>query len=211
VPEESDQQVAVEAEEEVEDGDAVDDVDDDEHEPDPEAIARRRFALAQIRQYPDPVLRLKAHDVEDFDDDLQRLVERMGELMHDAGGAGLAATQVGILRRLFIFRPVGADAPIAVANASITSRSDEIEVDDEGCLSLQSVLVPVERHYTVTIEGKDPTGADLRLELEGFDARVCQHELDHLDGVLMLDRTTDDARRSALGILREQPVLGARG
>src|SRR5580765_2239901 len=123
VPEESDQQVAVEAEEEVEDGDAVDDVDDDEHEPDLEAIARRRFALAQIRQYPDPVLRLKAHDVEDFDDDLQRLVERMGELMHDAGGAGLAATQVGIRRRLFIFRPVGADAPIAVANASITSRS----------------------------------------------------------------------------------------
>ena len=211
MPEESDQQVAVEAEEEVEDGGDVDGVDDDEHEPDPEAVARRRFALAQIRQYPDPVLRLKAHDVEDFDDDLQRLVERMGELMHDAGGAGLAATQVGILRRLFIFRPVGADAPIAVANASITSRSDETEVDDEGCLSLQSVLVPVERHHTVTIEGNDPTGADLRLELEGFDARVCQHELDHLDGVLMLDRTTDEARRSALGVLREQPVLGARG
>ncbi len=202
MPDETDQQVV--------DADAEDVDDDVEREPDPEAVARRRLALAQIRQYPDPVLRLKARDVEDFDDDLRRLVDRMTELMHDAGGAGLAATQVGILRRLFVFRPVDADAPIAVVNARITSKSDETEVDDEGCLSLQTVLVPVERHEKVTIEGKDPSGADLRLELEGFDARVCQHELDHLDGVLMLDRTTDEARRSALAALRGQPVLGAR-
>jgi peptide deformylase len=183
---------------------------EDEHKPDPERDARRRLALAQIRQYPDSVLRLRAHDVEDFDDDLRRLVGRMTELMHDAGGAGLAATQVGILRRLFVFLPAESDAPIAVINAAITSRSEETVVDDEGCLSLQAVLVPVERHQSVTVEGKDATGSDIRLELEGFDARVCQHELDHLDGVLMLDRTTEDARRSALGVLRGQPVLGAR-
>jgi peptide deformylase len=186
-----------------------DDEDEEEHL-DPEHAARRRLALAQIRQYPDPVLRLKAHDVEDFDADLQRLVERMNALMLDAGGAGLAATQVGILRRLFVFRPAEADAPIAVANPVILARSDETEADDEGCLSLPGVLVPVERSQSVTLEGRDAAGGKVTLELEGFDARVCQHEVDHLDGVLMLDRTTEDARRTALGVLRGWPVLGAR-
>jgi peptide deformylase len=185
--------------------------DDDEPEQlDPERAARRRLALAQIRQYPDPVLRLKAQAVEDFDDDLRRLVTRMEALMLEAGGAGLAATQVGVLRRLFVFRPLESDAPIAIANGVITNRNGETDVDEEGCLSLQSVLVPVERAVTVTIEGKDATGAELRLELEGFDARVCQHELDHLDGVLMIDRTTEDERRAALGVLRGRPVLGVR-
>jgi peptide deformylase len=186
--------------------------DDDEEEEhlDPEHAARRRLALAQIRQYPDPVLRLAARDVEEFDTDLQRLVDRMNALMLDAGGAGLAATQVGILRRLFVFRPAEADAPIAVANPVILARSEELETDEEGCLSLPGVLVPVERSQSVTLEGQDATGAKVTLELEGFDARVCQHEVDHLDGVLMLDRTTEGARRTALGVLRGRPVLGAR-
>jgi peptide deformylase len=177
---------------------------------DAEGEARRRLALAQIRQYPDPVLRLRAHPVEAFDEDLLRLVERMTALMQAASGAGLAATQVGVLRRVFVYQP-SEGPPVALVNPEIVARSDETEIDDEGCLSLQKVLVPVERRVAATVEAKDPTGADVRLQLEGFDARVCQHELDHLDGVLMIDRTSADARKAALGVLRPEPVLGARG
>jgi peptide deformylase len=194
-----------------EDGAPTDAEADDESEVDPEAEARRRLALAQIRQYPDPVLRLRAHPVEDFGDDLHRLVERMTALMQGANGIGLAATQVGVLRRVLVYQATEGDAPATLVNPEILSRSDETDVDDEGCLSLQRVLVPVERSVAVTIAAKDATGTDVRLELEGFEARVCQHEMDHLDGTLILDRTTEEARKAALGVLRPQPVLGARG
>ncbi len=175
---------------------------------DAEAQARRRLALAQIRQYPDRVLRLRAREVETFDDDLRRLVERMTALMRDANGVGLAATQVGVLRRVFVFAS-GEDAEVrAVVNPQLMAESDERETDTEGCLSIVGVLLPVERASAVTLTGTDPTGAELRLELEGHAARVAQHELDHLDGVLILDRTTPEARREAMATLREQPVLG---
>jgi peptide deformylase len=184
---------------------------EEEEERDPEQEARRRLALAQIRQYPDPVLRMKAREVEAFDDELVRLVQRMGRLMHDAFGVGLAATQVGILRRVFVFQrqPEDEEAEpetLAVVNPVITARADETEVDDEGCLSLQGVHVPVERATAVTLEGADEHGQPVRYELEELSARVVQHELDHLDGTLILDRTTDEARREALGTLR--PRLG---
>ena len=174
----------------------------DERELDAQAQARRRLALAQIRQYPDAVLRMQAREVERFDDDLARLAERMGHLMHDARGVGLAATQVGVLQRLFVFQPVDSDDVTVIVNPEITERSDEVEIADEGCLSLQGVLVPVERAFGVTIEGRDVEGKPLRLELEEIDARVVQHELDHLDGVLMLERTDDESRREALATLR---------
>jgi peptide deformylase len=92
-------------------------------------------------------------------------------------------------------------------NPSFAETSDERESDTEGCLSLQGVVIPVERHATLTLEGKDAQGNDVRLELEGLPARIAQHELDHLDGVLILDRTTPEARREALALLRSQPVL----
>jgi peptide deformylase len=174
---------------------------------DAEQTARRRLALAQIRQYPDPVLRMAAREVLVFDDDLRRLVERMTGLMDDAHGVGLAATQVGVVQRLFVLRPDEGEAR-AVANPRIVEASDETLVDSEGCLSLQGVLVPVERSVTVTIEGQDETGAPVRLELEELAARVAQHELDHLDGRLMIDRTDPDSRRKALATLRPQPLLG---
>ena len=174
---------------------------------DPEAELRRRLALAQIRQYPDPALRLKAHEVGAFDDDLTQLVERMTKLMHDANGVGLAANQVGILRRVLVFQP-GADAELrAVVNPRLVGRSDEVETDEEGCLSLQGVRVPVERPVGVRLEGRDPAGNELLLDLDGLGARVVQHELDHLDGVLIIDRTDDAHRKEALGILRPQPLL----
>src|SRR6516165_2482305 len=118
-----------------------------------EREARRIVALARIRQYGDPALRMKAREVETFDDDLVRLVERMTSLMHEAQGVGLAATQVGVLRRLFVF--VHEDEDRVLVNPVVTFRSEETNVDDEGCLSLHDVLVPVERATSVTIEGAD--------------------------------------------------------
>jgi len=171
-----------------------------------EAEVRRRFALAQIRQYGDVALRMRAHDITEFDDDLRRLVERMTALMHDAQGVGLAATQVGVLRRLFVFEP-DEDGPRALVNPVIVDRSDETEPDEEGCLSLQGVRVPVDRATRIVVEGKDENGQDVRYELEGYAARVAQHEFDHLDGVLIIDRTDDEHRKGALAVLRPRAVL----
>jgi peptide deformylase len=181
-------------------------VGEDDERPDAEAEARRRLALAQIRQYPDPVLRMRANDIETFDEGLARLAERMTALMHDAHGVGLAATQVGVLRRLFVFNDGEQDH--ALANPRIVESSSMVETDDEGCLSLGPIRVPVERSLEVTLEAQDLTGAPVRLELDCMAARVVQHELDHLDGVLIVQRTTDAARREALGRLRPQPVIG---
>jgi peptide deformylase len=177
-----------------------------DEELDAEREARRRLALAQIRQYPDAALKLKARDVDEFDDDLRALVDRMKLLMHDAVGAGLAATQVGILQRLFVFQ-TGSDDVVAICNPTIESRSDETEVEDEGCLSIQGLLLPVERAAEIVISGKDEHGNDVRYELAEPYARIAQHENDHLDGVLILDRTTPEARRDALAKLRPRIVL----
>jgi peptide deformylase len=127
----------------------------------------------------------------------------MTRLMIEAAGVGLAANQVGVLRRMFIFQPTAEDEPRAMVNPEIVERSDEVEIDDEGCLSMQGVLVPVERNLQVTIEARDLDGEEVRLELEGMSARVVQHELDHLDGTLIIDRTTPDGRREALAVLRQ--------
>jgi peptide deformylase len=179
----------------------------EQKERDPERDARRRIALAQIRQYPDVALKMKARPVEEFDDELRRLAERMKLLMADASGIGLAATQVGVLQRLFVFH-VGEDEVVAVANPEIVERGEETAVDDEGCLSIQGVVVPVERATTITLAGRDENGAEVRYELEDIYARAAQHENDHLDGVLILDRTTPEARREALSVLRPRIVLG---
>jgi peptide deformylase len=179
-----------------------------DEELDAEREARRRLALAQIRQWPDPVLKMRAGEVEVFDDDLRRLTERMASLMEDANGVGLAATQAGVVRRVFVFRREEQEDVVAAVNPRIVDPSEERETDDEGCLSLQRVLVPVERHVSLTLEAQDVTGAPLRLQLTGLDSRVVQHEVDHLDGVLILERTTPEARREAMATLRPQPILG---
>jgi len=171
-----------------------------------ERLVRKRLALAQIRQYGDPVLRMRANEVEVFDDELARVGERMIGLMDDAEGVGLAATQVGILRRFFVFRDEDGDHHLLV-NPVITQRSDELEMDEEGCLSLGTVRVPVERSVAVTIEGKDAEGADTRFEVEAMTARVVQHELDHLDGVLIVDRTDSASRKEAMAALRPRLLL----
>jgi peptide deformylase len=177
-----------------------------DEELDPEREALRRMALAQIRQYPDAALRMTAHPVEAFDDELKSLVDRMKLLMVQANGIGLAATQVGVLRRVFVFQNEDEDV-LAVVNPDIVELGEETDVADEGCLSIQGISVPVERSLEVTIVGQDETGKEVRYELEDYAARCVQHEADHLDGVLMIDRTTPEARREALGMLRPRIVL----
>jgi peptide deformylase len=177
-----------------------------EEQLDPEQQARRRLALAQIRQYPDAALKIAARPVEEFDDDLRRLADRMKQLMADASGIGLAATQVGVLQRLFVFH-IAEDEIVVLANPEIVERSEVTTVDDEGCLSIQGVLLPVERPAKIAIAGQDEHGAEVRYELEEPYSRVAQHESDHLDGVLILDRTTPEARREALASLRPRIVL----
>ena len=180
---------------------------------DAEREARRRAALALVRQYPDPVLRMKAREVAEFDESVTDLVERMTRLMDEARGVGLAAPQVGVLRRVLVYRTAEEEPAVALVNPRVVSVGEEKETADEGCLSLgaASVVVEVERPLTVTIEAYDPTGKELRLDAEGIQARVIQHELDHLDGILTIDRTTPEQRREALAQLRPQPVLGPIG
>jgi peptide deformylase len=177
---------------------------------DPEREARRRIALAQIRQYPDAALRLRANDVGAFDDALGALVDRMAHLMQEARGVGLAATQVGTLQRVLVYQTAEEEPVVALVNPRLVSTSEERESADEGCLSLgaASVVVPVERPLLVTVEATSPAGEPVRIDAEGLTARVVQHEVDHLDGVLTIDRTTPEARRQALAQLRPQPVLG---
>ena len=177
---------------------------------DAEREARRRAALAQIRQYPDPALRMRAQEVEDIDDVVADLVERMTRLMQEARGVGLAAPQVGVLRRILVYQTSDEVPVVALVNPRLTGSGDEQETVDEGCLSLgaASVLVPVSRPATVTVEAMTPGGEQVTVDAEGLEARVIQHELDHLDGVLILDHTTPDERRQALAQLRPQPVLG---
>jgi peptide deformylase len=172
-----------------------------------ERLVRKEVALAQVRQYGDPVLRMRAADVEAFDDELARITGRMIELMHDADGVGLAATQIGILRRFFVCTLDGEDH--VLVNPVVKPVGDETEVDEEGCLSLGSIRVPVGRALRVEVEARDAAGEPVSLSLEGMGARVVQHELDHLDGVLLLDRTDAESRREALSQLRPRLVLSS--
>jgi peptide deformylase len=179
---------------------------------DAERELRKQYAFAQVRQYPDPVLRMRAYAVEEFGDDLQRIVARMAQLMQAAHGVGLAAPQVGILQRVVVYQAdPDVDGFTALVNPSIVERTDETDVGEEGCLSLgrASVQVDVERALGIWVEAQTPLGEPIRLEAEELEARVIQHELDHLDGVLIIDRTTREQRKRALGELRPRPELGA--
>jgi len=177
---------------------------DEPREPlDPESRARREAALRLVRKYGDPVLKSRALPIERFDDTLRHEVERMGQLMHDAHGIGLAATQLGVMHRVLVYS-VDPDAPVAVlVNPEIEWRGEETEPLEEGCLSLPGVLVEVERPIHVRVRARDEHGDTLLIEASGLEARVIQHEVDHLDGVLILERTTRDQRKQAMRALRE--------
>jgi peptide deformylase len=177
---------------------------EEEEEPlDPEVAARRAAALAHVRKFGDPVLRTRARPVDRFDDGLRAEIARMGHLMHDALGVGLAATQLGVLNRVLVYR-VAPQAPVvALVNPEIDWMGPEAETAEEGCLSLPSVLVEVERPIHVRVRARDEHGEEILVEASGLEARVIQHEIDHLDGKLILDRTTREQRKEAMRALRE--------
>ncbi len=174
-----------------------------EVELDPEVAARRDAALARVRKFGDPVLKTKARPVERFDGALRDEVRHMGRLMDEALGIGLAATQVGVLHRLLVYRVQSAAPLAALANPVIEWSSKEEETAEEGCLSLPSVHVEVERPVHVRVRAQDEYGEPILVEASGLEARVIQHELDHLDGVLILDRTPRDQRKEAMRVLRD--------
>ena len=188
--------------EEQHDAEVVEDAPEEERL-DPEVAARRAAALAHVRKYGDPVLRSKARPIEVFDDALRKEIARMGALMHDSLGIGLAATQVGALRRVLVYR-VEHDSPVnALVNPEIEWSGREKEWMEEGCLSLPGVHVDVERPVRVRVSAQDAGGEPILIEAAGLEARVIQHEIDHLDGVLILDRTSREQRKEAMRTLRE--------
>jgi peptide deformylase len=171
---------------------------------DPEVAARRAAALAHVRKFGDPVLKARALAVDRFDDDLREEIRRMGTLMHDSFGIGLAATQLGTLHRVLVYR-VEPDSPVnALVNPELEWSSPEKEWMEEGCLSLPGVHVDVERPIHVRVRARDAGGDEILVEASGLEARVIQHEMDHLDGILILDRTPRDQRKEAMRALREQ-------
>ena len=184
---------------------------------DPERLERREVALAQVIKFGDPVLRSVASPVQEFDDALAAEVERMSSLMQEGMGVGLAATQLGILRRILVFQ-AGSDAPVtALVNPRVEwSSEQDLVTAEEGCLSLPGVVVDVERPLYIRVSAVDPGGEELAIEASGLEARVIQHEIDHLDGVLMLQHAPKEQRRAALRALREggtyaperEPVVG---
>ncbi len=170
---------------------------------DPELVRRRDAALAHVRTFGDPVLRTKARPVEEFDERLRDEVKRMALVMHDALGIGLAAPQVGISHRVLVYRVERDSPPVALVNPEIAWSSRDEEILEEGCLSIPLVHVDVERPIGVLVKARDEHGDALVIEATGLEARVIQHEIDHLDGVLILDRTTREQRKAAMRTLRE--------
>jgi peptide deformylase len=178
---------------------------------DPETLARRELALSHVRKLGDPVLRSEAAPVDRFDETLADEAKRMGELMADSLGIGLAATQIGVLHRLLVYR-VEPDSPVnALVNPEIEWRGEELESMEEGCLSLPGIHVDVERPIHVRVRAQDVAGEQLTIEASGLEARVIQHEIDHLDGVLILDRTTREQRREAMRAWREAHESASNG
>ena len=170
-------------------------------------LGRRQLAaLSQIRSLGDPVLREKALAVTEFNSELAKTAVRMVRIMHDAPGVGLAATQLGYMRRLLVYDVD--DGPRALVNPEIVEFSEETDIEYEGCLSVPEARVPVERALNIRVRAQDAQGRRLDFEAEMLEARVIQHELDHLDGILIVDRTTREARAAVLRQLRETVSAG---
>ena len=176
---------------------------EDQQKLEAELLERREAALAHVVKFGDPVLKSKASPVTNFGPELRAEVERMIAIMRDGMGVGLAATQLGVLRRLLVFQAGSDGEPTALVNPVIEWLSDEGSLAEEGCLSLPRVSMDVERPLHARVSGRDAEGEPIEIEASGLEARVLQHEIDHLDGVLILDRTSRDQRKGALRALRE--------
>jgi peptide deformylase len=184
-------------------GDGIDTDSGERERLEAELLERREAALAHVVKFGDPVLKSVASPVESFGPELRAEVERMIAIMRDGMGVGLAATQLGLLRRLLVFQAGPDGEPTALVNPVIEWLSEEGSLAEEGCLSLPRVTMDVERALHARISGRDAEGEPIEIEASGLEARVLQHEIDHLDGVLILDRTSRDQRKGALRALRE--------
>lgn len=156
----------------------------------------------EIRTFGDPVLKSKAKPVDNFDESLEQLASDMLDTMREHEGVGLAANQVGRLKRILV--AALEDEEFVIVNPEVHEAGGEREKDVEGCLSIPEIQVQVERLNQITVSGLDQTGAPVRVEAEGLLARILQHEVDHLDGVLILDRTDRESRKAAMRELRER-------
>jgi len=154
-----------------------------------------------IRTFGDPVLKTRAAPVEAFDDSLERLTEDMLATMRENDGVGLAANQVGRLKRVLVASVE--DEDYVIVNPVLSERSETTERGQEGCLSIPGINVEVERPTAITVTGQDVSGEPLRIKAQDMLARVLQHEVDHLDGVLILDRTDRQSRKAAMREWRE--------
>jgi peptide deformylase len=186
----------------VSDEQAIDADENDQEELHQKLIERREAALSYVIKFGDPVLKSRASPVHEFGPELHAEVERMIHIMQDGMGVGLAATQIGTLRRVLVFQAGSDNEPSALINPKIEWMSDELAIAEEGCLSLPRVTVDVERPLHARFIGRDVEGEPVVIEASGLEARVLQHEIDHLDGVLILDRTVRQQRKAALRALR---------
>jgi peptide deformylase len=176
--------------------------DEEERQLEAELLERREAALARVVKFGDPVLKSRASEVSAFGPELRAEVERMIAIMRDGMGVGLAATQLGVLRRLLVFQAGPDGEPTALINPVLEWLSDEGSIAEEGCLSLPRVSMDVERPLHVRVSGRDAEGEPIEIQASGLEARVLQHEIDHLDGILIIDRTTREQRKGALRALR---------
>jgi peptide deformylase len=167
------------------------------------------MATRDIRLFPDPVLRERASLVAEVDDDLRRLIADMGETMRAAPGIGLAAPQVGIQRRVLVYSLHEEDPIVAVINPEVVERDGEV-VDFEGCLSIPGLSYEVARAQRVVVKGIDENGEPQQIDASDLEARVLQHEIDHLDGILFIDRIDPELRKEAMKQLREAALSGTR-
>src|ERR1700748_2496381 len=181
---------------------AVDAADNEEEELHQKLLERREAALANVVKFGDPVLKRRDSEVHEFGPELRAEVDRMIHIMQDGMGVGLAATQLGVLRRLLVFQVSSDNEPTALGNPKIEWTSDERTIAEEGCLSLPRVTMDVERPLHARFTGRDVDGEPVTIEASGLEARVLQHEIDHLDGILILDRTERKQRKAALRALR---------
>jgi peptide deformylase len=162
----------------------------------------------EIRTFGDPVLKTRAAPVESFDESLVRLTQDMLATMRDNEGVGLAANQVGRLKRVFV--AAIEDEEYVITNPVLTDSSETTETAPEGCLSIPGIQVDIERPIAVTVSGQDVSGKPLHIKASDLLARVLQHEVDHLDGVLILDRTDRQSRKAAMRDWREH-LLAQQG
>jgi peptide deformylase len=167
---------------------------------------RAQLPIDRLRMFGDPVLKQESREVTEFDAGLLKLAEMMFEVMDREQGIGLAAPQIGIGKKLMVWRDPDSEERSALVNPRIVERSDETSNDTEGCLSLPGHAMEIARAERVVVHAQDLNGGPVTLTADGFRARIMQHEIDHLEGHLILDRTTGSERRRVLKEIRERSL-----